>query len=202
MTDVMIVRLNRADALTLGGLLLALGALLAIARCRPELALGLLFAAMLCDAFDGVLARRCGLARDFGRYLDGFVDAFTYLATPAAWFHAMGFDAPWELAVLAVFVAAGLIRLSVFNGVGNVGAAGRPAYLGMPVFWAAFVAAGYYPLLRLAGAGVAEPVLGVVLLLYAGLMLHNAEYWKPRHTGLMLGAIGAVGAAYFRLAWQ
>ncbi|WP_448664672.1 CDP-alcohol phosphatidyltransferase family protein [Sphingomonas sp. CJ20] len=200
-----IVHLNWVDAVTLGGLLLALGALLATGRHHLELALGLLFLAVFCDAFDGVLARRYGLARDFGRYLDSFVDVFIYLITPAAWFYATGFDTPWALAILAVFISAGLIRLSVFNGIGNIeiSAAGSPAklaYLGMPVFWAAFIAAGYFPLRLLAGSDLAQPVLGVVLLVYAALMLHRADYWKPRHKGLMLGAIGTISATYFWLA--
>lgn len=200
-----IVRLNWVDAVTLGGLLLALKSLLAIAHRQVELALGLLFLAVLCDAFDGVLARRHGMARDFGRYLDSFIDVFIYLITPAAWFHLMGFDTPWALAILAIFIAAGLIRLSVFNSIGNIEVqtadrSGKLAYLGMPVFWAAFVAAGYYPLHGLAGPDLARVVLGLVLLVYAALMLHRADYWKPHHPGLMLGAIGATSATFFCLA--
>lgn len=202
-----IVRLNWVDLFTLTGLLFALGALLATAQRHPELALGLLFLAVLCDAFDGVLARRFGLARDFGRYLDGFVDVFIYLIGPAALFYTMGFDAPWDLAILVAFIAAGLIRLSVFNDIGNVevqvaGQEAKLGYLGMPVFWAAFVAAGYYPLLNLAGPDLAEPALGAVLLIFAVLMLHNADYWKPRNKAVMLGAICAICAAYFWLAWR
>lgn len=202
-----IVRLTCVDAVTLCGLALALAALLATVRRQPELALGLLFLAVLCDAFDGVLARRFGLSRDFGRYLDSFVDVFIYLITPAASFYASGFDAPWALAILALFIGAGLVRLSVFNGIGNIeiGASEQSpklAYLGMPVFWAAFVAAGYYPVLRLAGPDIAEPLLGAVLLIYAALMLHNADYWKPRGKGLMAAVICGISLAYFWLAWR
>jgi len=202
-----IVHLNWVDVVTLCGLMLALGALLATARRHAELAIGLLFLAVLCDAFDGVLARRYGLTRDFGRYLDGFADVFIYLITPAAWFYATGFDAPWALAILAVFIAAGVVRLSVFNGIGNIAVPGagetsKLAYLGMPTLWAAFIAAGYHPLLELAGPHIAEPVLGAVLLVYAALMLHNADYWKPRNKIVMLGTVCAISAAYFWLAWR
>jgi len=200
-----IVQLNWVDAITLGGLMLALGALLATARLHLELALGLLFLAVFCDAFDGVLARRYGLARDFGRYLDSFVDVFIYLITPAAWFYATGFDAPWALTILMVFIAAGLVRLSVFNGIGNIeisetGGSATLAYLGMPVFWSAFIAAGYYPLLRLAGDELSTPLLGATLLVYAALMLHRDNYWKPQNKGLMLGVICAICATYFWLS--
>ncbi|WP_198038201.1 CDP-alcohol phosphatidyltransferase family protein [Skermanella stibiiresistens] len=206
-----IVRLNCVDAVTLCGLALALAALLATVHHRLELTVGLLFLAMLCDAFDGVLARRHGTTRDFGRYLDGFADAFIYLIAPSAWFHAMGFDAPWSLAILGMFIVAGVVRLSVFNGVGNIdvtskaGAAGQPprlAYLGVPAFWVVFIAGGYYPLLALAGPDLAEPLLGAALLLHGALMLHNAAYWKPRHLGMMLGAVCAIASVYFWLDWR
>ena len=41
---------------------------------RLQYAISLLLIAMLIDALDGMVARRLGVARPFGRYLGSFVD--------------------------------------------------------------------------------------------------------------------------------
>lgn len=194
-----IIRLNRVDLVTLSGLPLTAAAILSAVHGHPAAALGFLFLAVLFDAFDGVLARHYGLERDFGRYLDGFVDTFDYLVAPAVWFYTMGFDSLWAVVVLLLFIAAGIVRLAVFNGSGNLREGEKLYYRGMPVFWSAFVAAGYYFAAAVLDPVLAEPLLGGVLLLYALLMVRNRRCYKPRNKLLMLAVTVGLSLLFFTL---
>ena len=89
-----IVRLNRVDYLTVTGIFLASCSGALINGDRFSLALAVLFLAMLVDALDGILARKFHLERDFGRYLDGFVDVFDYLVIPSFFLYRWGFNNP------------------------------------------------------------------------------------------------------------
>ena len=75
-----IVRLNRVDCLTLSSVVTTALATAMTLDQHFHLAMALLFVAMGCDGLDGLLARKWGLARNFGRYLDGFMDVLIYLA--------------------------------------------------------------------------------------------------------------------------
>ena len=193
--NIFIIRLNPVDMLTLFGLVLALAAASMVLAGKFAFALSLLFLAMLADAFDGIMARRFGTERDFGRYLDGFVDVFDYLVVPAMFLFSWGFNSWYYSMVLAVFIVCGIIRLSVFNDIGNIkDEEDGLSYLGMPVFWSLFVLGGTF----VAGWFISKmyifPVLAVVLLVYAFLMIHNRRFMKVKNWKLMLIVIlsGAV----------
>jgi phosphatidylglycerophosphate synthase len=72
-----------ANALTLGGFAIGLGALAAIALEAYLLGLGLLLANRLFDGLDGALARRQGLS-DLGGFLDIVLDFIVYSGVPFA----------------------------------------------------------------------------------------------------------------------
>ena len=138
----LIIRLNRVDLLTLSGVLTASLAVACFLERQFFAGTALLFLAMLGDALDGILARRLGLVRNFGRDLDGFMDVLIYLVAPALGAYLMGFDGAWSLCLLAM-IGAGCIRLAVFNDIGNLQEESGLAYLGMPVFWSVFLLAGF-----------------------------------------------------------
>jgi phosphatidylglycerophosphate synthase len=72
-----------ANAVTLIGFALGLGAMAAIALQAYLLGLGLLLANRLCDGLDGALARRLGLS-DLGGFLDIVLDFIVYSGVPLA----------------------------------------------------------------------------------------------------------------------
>ena len=132
-----IITLNKVDLVTLSSVItssLAVG--LALAGYLM-LATALLYLAMLADAMDGILARKLGVERDFGRYLDGFMDVLIYLTGPSIIFYLSGFNG-WMSVFLMTMIACGCIRLSVFNQIGNIQESDGLSYLGMPVFWSVF----------------------------------------------------------------
>jgi phosphatidylglycerophosphate synthase len=77
------VRGLSADAVTVAGFLIGLGAAAAIARQAYLLGLGLLLLNRLCDGLDGALARHRGLT-DLGGFLDIVLDFLIYSAVPFA----------------------------------------------------------------------------------------------------------------------
>lgn len=72
-----------ANAVTLAGLIPALGAAAAIAHGQYLVGLALILANRLLDGLDGAVARASGLT-DFGGYLDTLADYAFYVAVPVA----------------------------------------------------------------------------------------------------------------------
>ncbi|WP_420591772.1 CDP-alcohol phosphatidyltransferase family protein [Bacterioplanoides sp.] len=201
-----LIRLNRVDCITLLSVPLTLLAISEVLQQHIMSALGLLYLAMTADALDGMLARRWNLTRNFGRYLDGFMDVLIYLLTPALILMQWGFNG-WWMIPLVLMVGCGCIRLSVFNETGNLGEADSGetepddnqtaegndnkepvsetsadglAYQGMPVFWSLFIIA---PLLWLKTLGVlpmlaTKVLLAVSLTLFSYLMVRKARFFK------------------------
>lgn len=202
-----LIRLNRVDCITLLSVPLTLLAISEVLQQHIMSALGLLYLAMTADALDGMLARRWNLTRNFGRYLDGFMDVLIYLLAPALILMQWGFNGWWMIPLL-LMVGCGCIRLSVFNETGNLGEdqqeeAAKPgdnaaehgneqkepvsetsadglAYQGMPVFWSLFIIA---PLLWLNTLGfvsmpVTKVLLAVALTVFSYLMVRKARFFK------------------------
>ena len=194
-----LIRLNRVDCITLLSVPLTLLAISEVLQQHLMSALALLYLAMTADALDGMLARRWQLTRNFGRYLDGFMDVLIYLLTPALILMQWGFNGAWLLPLM-LMVGCGCIRLAVFNESGNLGEANNDspsesepgsepepensadglAYQGMPVFWSLFIIApllwlntlGWLPLL------VTKVVLAVALMVFSYLMVRKARFFK------------------------
>ena len=183
-----IVQLNWVDYLTLSGVLWSSLSIALSLSGHFAFALSLLFVAMLVDAFDGVLARKYRLERDFGRYLDSFVDVLDYLVAPAIFLYCWGFTGILDSLILILFVICGIIRLSVFNQVGNLPEANsdKLSYWGMPVFWSIFIIATAYLLALLVNQVIVFALLTIILVIYSILMIYNARFYKFQDIKLIL----------------
>lgn len=185
-----IVKLNPVDYLSLVGLLLSGSAIGLTLHKQFSFALSLLFLAMLADAFDGLMARKLGTEREFGRYLDGFIDVFDYLLAPALFLYIWGFNTWYYVLVLFLFLTCGVIRLSVFNLIGNVkNEEDELSYLGMPVFWSVLFLGIFYILGWIVSTSVLFPLIGVLFTAFAVLMILNRRFYKFRDWRVMLSLI-------------
>ena len=194
----LIVRLNRVDLLTLSGVFSVSLAVWLTLNSRPLLATAVLFTAMLADALDGIWARNRGVLREFGRYLDGFMDVLVYLVAPALiWHHTL--LSGWSALLLPLMIVSGCIRLAVFNQAGTTEtASGKPAYIGMPVFWSLFILGGSLLLNRFIPATIVTAMLVVVLPAFSFAMLWNKPFFKfTALWQILLLTLG--GAALFAL---
>jgi CDP-diacylglycerol---serine O-phosphatidyltransferase len=173
-----IITLNWVDCITLSGIALTLISMSLALKGWLTLALAMLFLTMLVDSFDGLFARKFGLTRPFGRYLDGFADVLAYLIGPGFVLYLWGFDNLFYSLVLIIFITSGIIRLSVFNEVGTMQEEDGMKYLGMPVVWATFITAGAYLLGFIIPLWILFPVLAVGLIVYSIAMVYNATFFK------------------------
>lgn len=185
-----IITLNPVDCLTISGIVLSLSSAALVLKGEFSLALSLLFISMLVDALDGVLARKFRLERDFGRYLDGFVDVFDYLAVPSLFLYQWGFNTWYYSIVLVVFIVAGVVRLSVFNEIGNVkDETSGLSYLGMPVFWSVIFLGFIYIIDWFSAPGAIFPFVAVLYALFAFFMVYNRNFYKFKSVIVMLTMI-------------
>jgi CDP-diacylglycerol--serine O-phosphatidyltransferase len=148
-------------------------------------AMALLFLAMTADALDGMLARKWGLEREFGRYLDGFMDVLIYLVVPSVIMLQWQFDGYWSVFIL-LMIACGSVRLSVFNQVGNTEDSSitegegktKLGYLGMPVFWSVFILAAAMLLDKIVGLVAAHSILAIALTVFSFYMVVDKPFFK------------------------
>lgn len=90
-------------------------------------------AAMLCDSFDGYLARRLGVASDFGTQLDIVADVVSFGVSPAILILSID---PSMIGVIAAcaYLCAALWRLAAFSFNADLG-----YFIGVPSLVAAIV---------------------------------------------------------------
>ena len=193
-----ILSLTWADAMTLGGLLLSSAGLFSALHGRLTLAIAAMLLAMWVDMLDGILARRMRWESEFGRYLDSFCDACTYLALPLFILYQFGMQDALSLAALFAFLACGLLRLSRFNMVGTVTEAQVEYHLGLQVIWSHLLVAVAFPAWRWLGPDVRYP-LAAALFVMSFFMIRNLRVRKPVQYARLTFVILSVAAAYFYL---
>ena len=193
-----IVNLTIADWMTLCGHALVWTAIWCSLHGKLQYAISLLLIAMLIDALDGMVARRLGVARPFGRYLGSLVDLINYTVAPPLLLWKLGFSGPEAFAVLLIYSTCGMLRLARFNEIGNIQQDGQLAYLGLPVFWVHFVLMGLYVTFTFAEPVVARGVTAGALLLLAFCFLLNRPFWKPQNY-VVIAVVTLAAAAWFAL---
>lgn len=192
-----IIRLNPVDCLTLSGVFLSCFAIGLMLAGRLELAISVLYIAVIADAFDGILARKLGVTRDFGAYLDGFVDTLDYLVAPALFLYLWGFDQAFQAVILMLFICAGFVRLAVFNEIGNIEdeKAGL-GYLGAPVFWSALVLGPLFLVSFVIDKSILFWVMSVLIPVFSIMMVHNGRYYKFKNPKFILIALLAMSLVF------
>lgn len=156
-----------------------------------------------CDMFDGIVARtkkdRTDEEKRFGIQLDSLSDVVCFGVLPFAIGVSVGAREWWQIAIMALFALAGLIRLAYYNVTEETRQQQtnekRKHYLGVPITSSALTV----PLLfcfrgLLAGA---FPIAYTLLLLVNGaLFVVPVQVKKPSKTGLaVMLVIGIVCTA-------
>ncbi len=109
-------------------------ALVAAPRSAPrDVVVGVLLGlAMLCDRFDGWVARKLDATSETGAQLDSLADALAFGVLPALWVVGR-FDADAFVVVGAVaYVVCAIVRLARFHSVGLCDGPFGPSFKGMP----------------------------------------------------------------------
>jgi len=118
----MIRDFQAADFLTLGNGFSGTGAILALMKYLVsgdiwylKLAFGLFPIALLCDVFDGRVARMRQKVSMLGQELDSLADLVSFGVAPAVLAFALGMRGGWDAVGLIYFVGCGISRLARFN---------------------------------------------------------------------------------------
>lgn len=145
----------------------------------------------LCDMFDGIVARtkkdRTDEERRYGIQLDSLSDVVCFGVLPVAIGYSIGADAWWQVAIMALFALAGLIRLAYYNVTEETRqqqtTEKRKHYLGVPITTSALTVPLLFCFRGLLG--------GYFALAYTLLLLVNGAFFitpiqvkKPSKTGL------------------
>jgi len=142
---------------------------------------------LICDALDGIVARRFGGSR-LGGDLDTLSDTVTFVVTPAFMvFARYGEEKPYgALLASGLVLVMGMLRLARFNSNPTEGA--TVTFQGLPTPWCAITIA----LLIVAAVNVTWALPIVVLLAF--LMMSNVAYPKSRGRTTLLALFMAVAA--------
>lgn len=152
-------------------------------------AIGYMLLAILCDFFDGMIARKYGGSK-YGEMLDAFFDVMGFLVFPIAFYiiyfhiHLIG------LIPCIAIVVAGCLRLARFVKTG-FSEPSASHYVGMPVF--------YIALLPIASIlGVNSLILGIIMLVVSFMMVTEYKFVKPKNP--LFGLVLLAAAFYFLLS--
>ncbi len=146
-----------------------------------------------CDMFDGVVARtkkdRTDEEKRFGIQLDSLSDIVCFGVLPFTIGVSLGARTWWQIAIMALFSLAGLIRLAYFNVTEETRqqqtCEKRKNYLGVPITSSALTVPLLYCFRGLIGG--AFPIAYTLLLLVNGaLFVAPVQVKKPDKTGLAI----------------
>ena len=193
-----IISLNRADWLTLSSLLLSSLGLLSALHVTLTLAISLMLLAMFVDMLDGLIARSMKLESDFGRYLDSFCDAFTYLVLPMFILYQFGMQDMLSVSALFIFLACGILRLSYFNVIGVIEDGGVAYHVGLQVIWSHLLVVLAFPIWLWLGNTLRYPLI-LILLVMSLFMIRSLRFPKPTRYTFQAVVIISVTLIYFYL---
>ena len=146
-----------------------------------------------CDMFDGIVARtkkdRTDEERRYGIQLDSLSDVVCFGVLPVAIGYNIGATAWWQVAIMAAFALAGLIRLAYYNVTEETRQQQtnekRKHYLGVPITTSALTVPLLFCFRSLLGAHF--PLAYTLLLLINGaLFITPVQVKKPSKLGLLV----------------
>ena len=144
-----------------------------------------------CDMFDGIVARskkdRTDEERRYGIQLDSLSDVVCFGVLPVAIGYNIGADAWWQVAIMALFALAGLIRLAYYNVTEETRqqqtTEKRRHYLGVPITTSALTVPLLFCFRGLLG-GYFALAYTLLLLVIGGFFVAPIAVAKPSKTGL------------------
>lgn len=148
-----------------------------------------LLALIICgilDSFDGAIARRFDRdekACNYGVQIDSLADSIAFLALPAFFLITISNHQPVTIAVAALYVLLGVVRLAWFNVTVEES---HGVFHGVPVTQIAVTLPFFYVLVKLIEPHALVPTLTIVHLLVALLFVTDIRIPKPRGIALLV----------------
>lgn len=137
--------LKVADALTIGNLCCGILALFAAHQQNFDLAISLIFIALVLDTFDGKVATWLHQSNKLGKELDSLCDLVSFGVAPAFFYFALQNPNPSISVILIFFVVCGMLRLARYNVSNCKGFKGVPITVNGVLFPLLYLLSTYYP---------------------------------------------------------
>ena len=177
--------------LTYISLLISMGGMMFTMNGHFKLAVTCLALSGLCDMFDGKIARtkrnRTEDEKRFGIQIDSLCDIVCFGVAPALLCYRLGMRSLVGIAILMIYVLAGLIRLAFFNVMEeqrqNETDENRKYYQGLPITSAAIALPIVFMLSPLIGRDFLVTLHAVVLTIGI-LFVTNFKLKKPKNATL------------------
>ena len=193
---------DRANLLTLAGLVCGILAISFSARGAYTAASTALLWTLFCDWFDGPLARRIPDRTDhdraFGAQLDSLADMVSSGVAPAMFLICVGNFEPWFFPGAIILVVAGAMRLAHFNVFGHDD---QGAYRGLPIDTNIMVVTALFPFRELLGHITFSWVLYAAIVTLA--ILKVAPFRMPKLVGVWYYVVAAyvVAMTFLNFIW-
>lgn len=147
-----------------------------------------------CDMFDGIVARtkkdRTDEEKRFGIQLDSLSDIVCFGVLPFVIGLSVGADEWWQMAIMALFALAGLIRLAYYNVTEETRqqqtSEKRKHYLGLPITSSALTVPLLFCFEKLIGAEHFPLAYTLLLLINGAMFIMPVQIKKPDKCGLIV----------------
>ncbi|MWC29607.1 CDP-alcohol phosphatidyltransferase family protein [Paenibacillus sp. MMS18-CY102] len=169
---------NLANAITTGGAVCGMLAMVFFVKGHFGLAFTLYGAAILGDYVDGIIARKLKQTSNFGKEIDSLADAISFCVLPAIAGYTLGVTSPLGIAALVLYLIAGLWRLAFFNVSGLEEGGRHSYYTGVPTTIAASWLLVLSPLMLAGDFPGREAALAVAFAICGMLMLSAVPFRK------------------------
>lgn len=137
---------------------------------------------LLCDGFDGVLARASKAQTQLGIYFDAGADLITFIIAPT--YLSIQLLVVSEknnyilLAAICFFVVCGILRLTIFCCNSLTSRGSNLFFRGLPVPCAAGILLTFYAIYGFLASAIYPQLLYCIFIGISFLMLTNIKYWK------------------------
>lgn len=187
---------RKCDFVTMAGTCFAVTGILCANNLKPTFAVFCLIMAAICDAFDGVVARRFRSLKEqeiYGVELDSLSDAISFGVLPMMIVQNLTVHNIYTYAISVFFVLCGVIRLAYFNMLTTTKKSSGKEFIGLPITASAIIIPAVYFISFLIKAKYNTIIFPVTLLITGILFISPFKLKKP--TGrekAMLSALGII----------
>ncbi len=187
---------RKCDFVTMLGTCFAISGIICAYNFKTTFAVFCLIFAAICDAFDGVVARRFFSLKEhqiYGIELDSLSDAISFGVLPMLISLNLTVQNVYTYAISVFFVLCGVIRLAYFNMLSTTKKGKHDEFLGVPITASAIVIPMVYFVTFLIGRKFRYIIFPVTLLLLGLSYVIPIKLKKPTaREKIMLSIMGII----------
>lgn len=185
---------RKCDFVTMAGTCFAVTGILCANNLKTTYAVFCLIMAAICDAFDGVVARRFRSLKEqeiYGVELDSLSDAISFGVLPMMIVQNLTVHNIYTYAISVFFVLCGVIRLAYFNMLTTTKKSTGKEFIGLPITASAIIIPFVYFVSFIIKAKYNTIIFPITLLITGILFISPFKLKKP--TGREKALLSALG---------